>query len=122
MRNHDGGLSALNILLLVIVIVCATLSLLTVTTSHADMALAAKQAELATGQFDCHNQAVRWLAGLQDGTLDGSGVTTRTFSDGQGHYLRVTVSPAADGYKVVEWVNSTEWNGSNGIPVVPVGK
>ncbi len=119
MKQTPIKLGPLALLLTVISICLTMLSILSFTTARADMRLAEKYAETVSTRYELETEGQQYLAdvrgtvpviaadALADTEQDDSGIVWKQF-DRDGAMLRVGVDPA-DGFRVVSWKHSKEW-------------
>ncbi len=114
MNRQHVGFGAVALLVLMIVLVVSILGVLSAVTSQADLAAARRQADYVLGNQECANQAQRWLCRLGEGqdALEDA-LCSQTFTDGQGHYLVVTVERKDGGLEIAEWRGYTQWDGDS---------
>ena len=116
----DRSLDSLNLLVLLLLICCATLSLLTIVTGYAQSKLALKQTDLALGNIECANQGRQWVAQLQqEAPQDESESVTKTFTDSQGHQLTVTVQWQDKTLVITGWDSETIADFNHNVNVLP---
>ena len=127
MNEIPVRLGPLALLLTIISICLTTLSILTCTTSGADLRLADKYAETVRTRYELEQEGQAFVEeadGLVSSGLPlnamfdtapapGGGVT-RTFEK-DGTVLTVTLAPAADGFAVREWKIVRRWEEDSGI-------
>lgn len=103
-------------LLLTVVAICVTvLGLLTFTTARGDLAMAERYAATVQVRYRLEAQGQAFLRDLEESPealaaleQDESGACWQTFQEGDVS-LRVTLMPQGEGFQVVGWQFSQEW-------------
>lgn len=103
-------------LLLAVVAICVTvLGLLTFTTARGDLAMAERHAASVQARYSLEAQGQAFLQGLEEDPAalaalerDGNGACWQTFQQ-EGASLRIGLQPQEDGFQVVSWQFSQDW-------------
>ena len=113
MNQVPVKLGPLALLLTVISICLTTLSILTFTTSRADMRLSERYASTVSTRYELEVQGQEALALLDRGDMgnferNGSGELWQTIEK-DGFLLKIGVVEEDDGFRVIGWRHEREW-------------
>ncbi len=114
-------LGPLALLLTVISICLTTLSILTFTTSRADMRLSGRYADTITNRYAVMNEGEEFLRKFEDASrtgqvpdgFEGAKIAEdgsyEKYIDQEGITLHIKVRPEADGVKILAWQVTKDW-------------